>query len=288
MDGPAEVRRRRPTGVLAYSRVWGGTVCEMCSDARPSEARGADGSLRSPGPRLRGLRRLRWGVREARTSIMTTVVSARGARARSVGTCRRRRALRCVFDTRSNCPRFTHCSRRGLDPHRTDVMSRLYAARRHRGMRSAQHGRNLEGCFATRTYEGRRHDEVQAGRIVDGARWAHPHARSPRTRRQAFLDMAMPVLRRGPALCRPRAHGCRHPVRCMRCQCAGRTIRRTAVGRAVLRAPPVRRGHEGPVAERGKEPSRRGPVSAVSALPRTRRWLEVPMPGPGAVWLVCW
>jgi hypothetical protein len=23
MDGPAEVRRRRPTGVLAYSRVWG-------------------------------------------------------------------------------------------------------------------------------------------------------------------------------------------------------------------------------------------------------------------------
>jgi hypothetical protein len=234
MDGPAEVRRRRPTGVLAYSRVWGGTVCEMCSDARPLEARGADGSLLSPGPRLRGLRRLRWGVREARTSIMTTVVSARGARARSVGTCRAGGRFAVCLTRDPTAPRFTHCSRRGLDPHRTDVMSRLFAARRHRGMRSAQHGRNLEGCFATRTYEGRRHDEVQGGRIVDGSGWAHPHARSPRTRRQAFLDMAMPVLRRGPALCRPRAHGCRHPVRCMRCQCAGCTIRRTAVGRAVL------------------------------------------------------
>ena len=60
MDGPAQVRRRRRTGILAYSRVWGGTVCEMSSDARPSEVNVVRMVRRFRlGPRRRGLRRLR-------------------------------------------------------------------------------------------------------------------------------------------------------------------------------------------------------------------------------------
>lgn len=103
MDGPAEVRCTRRTGVIAYYRVSGGTVCEMCSDARPQEANverwfAASAWITSA--------RSAEGVREARHShhdhrcVRTGCPSAKAPEPVAAGG----RFAVCLH-TRSSCPR---------------------------------------------------------------------------------------------------------------------------------------------------------------------------------------
>lgn len=97
MDGPAKVRRRRRTGVLAYS-PWRDGVRDVLG--RPHEA-----------------------------NVERMIRRFRLDRACAV------------------------CDACGEDPHRTDVPSRLYAARGCRGTRSAPHAGLCERRCETRTRE---------------------------------------------------------------------------------------------------------------------------------------